>query len=386
MRAHRLIPLFLSLGVMAAWAGCGSDDSSGVPTTATTTSGSGGSTSTTTSATTGTTVASTSSGGTDSKLGLDCQEDSDCGDGGRCITPTENDPVIGGGPAGGYCTKDCETDSDCDGGTCLSFDGVSECFLDCEIGPALEFLDDPLDENKCHGREDVRCTPITGAGDVCIPTCGSDQQCPNGRVCDPRFRVCVDSGAENTGDPNGGPCDPNASEPTCAGTCVNFTSGVTMCSNSCVLGGDVDAYDCGGLTEGLCVFRPSDNGPGDYGFCSPACKQHDECNNPDWWCFGIGGVSDGLVDNGFCFGATACPNGNECTGDDVCTDTKYGPFCLDTIYPLGSAAPDPTGSGGGGAGGSGAGGGGMGGSGGSGGGSTSGAGGAGGAGGGAGGS
>lgn len=377
MRAPRAIALLFSLGALSAWMGCGGDDeTSGTVPTSSSTSGAGGATSaTSTSVTTGTTVASTTSGGGESKLGLECQDDSDCGEAGRCILPTDNDEVLGGGPAGGYCTKDCESDSDCDGGSCLTFGSTSECFLDCVIGPSLSFLDDELDANKCHGREDVRCTPVTG--EVCVPTCGSDQQCPNGRVCDPRFRVCVDSASASTGKENGDACDPNASTPECAGTCVNFSSGETMCSNACVLGGEIDAYDCGGLTGGLCVFRPTDNGAGDYGFCSPACLQHDECQNPDWWCFGIEGVSGGLVDNGFCFGATPCPNGDECdpAAGDVCTDTKYGAFCLDPAFPLGTAAPDPTGSGGGG----GAGGGGTGGAGGSG---TGGAGGAGGAGGG----
>jgi hypothetical protein len=147
MRAHRTMVLLLSLGAFSAWMGCGGDDETGpTPTTTSTTTGAGGATSTSSTAvTTGTTVTSTSSGGGASKLGLECQDDTDCGDGGRCILAGDTDEILLGGPAGGYCTKDCESDSDCDGGSCLANGSTSECFLDCTIGPELSFLDDELD-------------------------------------------------------------------------------------------------------------------------------------------------------------------------------------------------------------------------------------------------
>src|SRR5262249_40796628 len=114
----------------------------------------------------------------------------------------------------------------------------------------------------------------------------------------------------------------------------------------------------------------SGNGAGDYGFCAPACTAQDECQNPEFWCFPVGGLTGMGVDNGFCFGATACPHGDsDCAQEQgtVCTQTKYGPECLNPLFPRGGAAPADAGTdgsggtGGGGTGGGGTGGGGTGG-------------------------
>lgn len=339
---HRTAVLVIGAGVIASatFYGCGDDEGTG---------GSGGSepTSTTKAVTTVTkaavsvTQATTGSGPT-VFVGRTCSTDGECGPAGRCILPSADDPVFGGGPANGYCTQACTDASECpNNGLCIE----EECLLGCEIGPELEFLDDELSEDKCHGREDVRCVDLTD-GPACMPTCGEDSQCPAGRVCDPRISVCVVD--PNTGDPNGGACDPEADPPDCAGVCVNFDSGVTMCSNRCVLGGELDGSDCGGIDQGLCVFRPGGYGAGDQGFCSPACSVQTDCNNPTWWCF-----SNDFAPNGFCFSATACPGGQaDCMPEDVCTQTQHGPFCLDPAIPLGEG-----GAGGGGGGGVGGGGG-----------------------------
>lgn len=328
------------IGAFVVAAGCGDDGA--------TTGAGGGTTTSSTSTTAGVTVTSGSGGGS-SYVGLACDADSTCGPGGKCIKSTDDDPRLGGGPAGGYCTISCSTDDECDGGLCLMDNGVGECFLGCDYGtPAFDFIDTPLEETKCHGREDLRCQPL---GDsmtpVCLPTCGQDSQC-DGRSCDPRYVVCVND--PNTGFDRGAKCDPMAADPECAGVCVNFSDGPTMCSNRCVLGGTLDGDDCGGLDAGLCVFRPTTSGIGDYGFCTPSCTQHDDCQNPDFWCF-----DNTFSAKGYCFVATACPGGQaDCVGADneVCTDTKYGPFCLDP-YPLGSAGTGGGGTGGGGTGGAG---------------------------------
>jgi hypothetical protein len=135
----------------------------------------------------------------------------------------------------------------------------------------------------------------------------------------------------------GDACD--VMNPMCEGTCFTFTTNETMCSSYCAFGGDIiDATDCGGLDKGLCLFAPSGNGAGDFGVCAEACKAHDECQVPAFWCFGINGLTGSLVDNGWCIGEPTCTTQADCM-NGTCTDTKFGKFCLDAQWPLGTATP-----------------------------------------------
>ena len=177
MSIHRVYWLVAGAALLANFGGC-SDDAEP--------QGAGGGTTTAVSSSTASSSvvvasSSSSSGGMKTKLGSACSADADCGDDLRCITPSSTSPVLGGGAVNGYCTKDCLTESDCPGfgSVCLTPDGGGngECYLGCAIGPELSFIDDMLDSNKCHGREDVRCTR-TNAGEYCLPTCGDDSQCP----------------------------------------------------------------------------------------------------------------------------------------------------------------------------------------------------------------
>ena len=145
--------------VAAGFMGCGDDENTG-------TGGSGGGTaSSSSSSVVSSSASSSSSGGGTSMLGLACTMDSQCGDGGRCLLPSADSPVLGGGAVNGYCTKDCVADTDCQLGRCLlpQGGGSGECFLECQTGPELMFINDPLDPTKCHGREDLRCTPLMAA-------------------------------------------------------------------------------------------------------------------------------------------------------------------------------------------------------------------------------
>jgi hypothetical protein len=350
---HRSAWLMVSSAALltATFWGCGDDTtgSGGTGGEATTNTTVG----TTATKTTGVTVGSTSTGNMVEYVGLECSSDATCGPMGKCILPTANDPIIGdGGPANGYCTIACMASDECPGnGICfVAEEGQEgECFLGCSIGPDLGSLDEELDEDKCHGREDVRCQDYGDTGQACIPTCGSDSQCPAGRVCDPRLAICVDT--PNTGEDIGFKCEFMADPTECAGVCVSFGDPITMCSNRCVLGGALEGDDCGGLSRGICAFSPSGYGAGDAGFCSPACNFHSDCQNPDFWCFDVG-----LPDNGYCFGGeTDCPNGQaDCEAGFECMQTAFGPKCLDELFPL----DEGTGGGGGGTGGGGTGGGG----------------------------
>ncbi|WP_437752276.1 hypothetical protein [Sorangium sp. So ce1389] len=216
--------------------------------------------------------------------------------------------------------------------------------LTCTIGPALKYLNDPLDPAKCNGREDVRCATINLNANVCLPTCGDDTQCPPGRACDPRSAVCVDRAS--AGKPTGAPCDPAAKALECAGVCAPFDDEEGICSRRCVLGGEyapAPTSECGGPENGYCIYRTTTaNGAGDEGVCAPACASQDDCPAPAHWCIALQGLTGERVENGYCLSTEACPGGQaDCRNElDSCTPTKFGPFCLPPSFPLGGAAPE----------------------------------------------
>lgn len=361
--------ILLFIGVAAAVGqlagGCGGGDNT-TGTTATSTTGTGGKTTTSShvassSSSMDASSAATGTGGSGdgSGVGNVCGSDADCTltPGLRCSAADKVDKVFGGGPANGYCTKDCKTDMDCPtDSSCVGDGTTNECVLSCTWGmPALMFINDMLDPTKCFGREDVRCVNGTAIG-LCIPTCGGDSDCPKGKHCDPRNTVCVDT--ITAGDPEGTKCDSMAMTPTCSGTCLSTGMGnPSECSQHCTIGGDIMGNDCGGLQNGICAYSPMGTGVGDEALCTPACTKQADCQNPDWWCFGFKGISDQPGIPGWCFDkslATPCPKGDsDCMQvfglDTKCAMTAYGPLCLQPAYPVNGAG----GSGAGGSGGAG---------------------------------
>lgn len=372
MLDRRLGFVFVGLGLAmgSAAVGCG-DDNTG---TGGSSQGGSGGTTTTSSSSSGPSSSSSGpttgpGGGAASFVGRPCTGDASCGseEGARCITTAMDTPEFAqfwdgeeanvGGPAGGYCTKDCMTTQDCPAdAVCLGDDTGGFCVLTCTEGPSLEMAGanafDPIPANKCHGREDLTCIAVMG-GAVCMPNCGSDTEC-GGRQCDYRSNVCAD--AANTGDPIGsGPCLPDddmtaTDEDTCQGICLSFQSDddppPRICSKFCTLGGSINSdQDCGGAQEGLCAFANSTAGLGDLAFCTGSCAAHDTCNYTDgFFCFDIGLL--GQLGVGYCFGTTDCPNGqSDCDAEEICTDTTFGPVCLEEdpsnagepLFPLGMA-------------------------------------------------
>ena len=321
----------------AGGGGNGGAGGAGGATTAST--GTAGATAGTTSVTTASVTTSSTTTGNPLVLGLPCASDADCGQGGQCLTVQGNSAVLGGGPAGGYCSKDCETDSDCPGidGWCLiGSSGGGECFLGCIHGePELQTVSDPLDPGKCHGREDLRCQFVEGSGgEVCLPTCGSDAHC-SGRFCDPRLEVCVD--VPNEGKPLGEGCDPDGAGTECAGVCIPIATGdgvvVGLCSSPCAMGGDVyDAFECGGPGYGICLYSPAGSGVGDLGYCTEVCGEQDHCAAPDFFCFNVG-----LPEYGVCIISNPCLSDADCEfPGSACVDTPLGQYCMSPEYPLGN--------------------------------------------------
>jgi hypothetical protein len=253
------------------------------------------------------------------------------------VTSAANDPAFFyGGPAGGYCTRDCEGDIDCGGGACLPGGEGSKCLLRCERGkPPLMAVDDALDPIKCHGRPDLACKAVGGA-EACVPTCGSDEQCA-GRACDPKTSVCVDE--PSTGLPVNAPCDP--ADDQCAGKCIAIVEPYAFCSQPCAMGGDIArSFDCGGIDAGLCLYSVSNTGVGDDAYCTGSCQTHEDCQQPDvLFCFDF--LSAGTNGKGYCIDVVAeCTTpGASCTGPNdwpssICTKTANGKLkCLDPTYP-----------------------------------------------------
>lgn len=175
-------------------------------------------------------------------------------------------------------------------------------------------------------------------------------------MCDLRTRVCTDAGRDGLA-LGAGPCvpdDPDTAEDEdgCAGFCLTFVDENDeptshMCSANCSLGGPLDStLNCGGPEEGFCLFGQTfsvgDSQLGDYGYCTGACAQHDDCNYQEGlFCFDL---SLAGLDGRGCLAPVACPLGNECGAGEGCIETAFGPVCLqvdgngEPTIPLGEAA------------------------------------------------
>ena len=274
-------------------------------------------------------------------LGEPCNDDEACGAGLVCLRADADDPFLGGGPAGGMCTRACDEDADCPGeaSRCLAPGPGGKCYRGCVRGePPLTAIDDPLDPTKCNGRADRMCAPLPSGGGVCLPTCGKDEQCPPGRSCDARRSVCVVTPTQ--GLPSASPCDPDADVVPCAGRCTKLGSSAgAFCSEPCSFGGPLDGDDCGGLGEGLCLFVVAPAGPGDQAMCAKACSSHDDCVQSELlFCFDFSKSGS----SGYCADLAAacdavgqpCPPGPGVWPGSVCSATVGGALvCLDPTFP-----------------------------------------------------
>ncbi len=344
----------------------------------------GGGTGSSSSSSSSSTTTSGNEGGS-SVIGQACTDDVDCygvSVAGRCAKPTNDEPFLSsfyqgglvvGGPGNGYCTKECTTDEECPAdSSCRS----EICVRNCEYGAPEGGPYDELSADKCHGRDDVICVPIQGGAALCIPMCGSDEDCGPDRGCDLRAGVCVDDPRQ--GLPLGaGPCEEEDDETphdedACRGFCLPFETdqdeAVHLCSALCSWGGDLEtSQNCGGAAQGLCAYQSRTligdtevvSQLGDAAFCTGSCADHGGCNFAEgFFCFDVG-----LLDTlgvGYCFSAAPCPSGvSDCDTDEACTATASGPVCLEVddqdelTLPLGAAAPTSGAGGGGGSGGSG---------------------------------
>lgn len=113
-----------------------------------------------------------------SVVGQPCESDSEC-DGGFCLTEEFN-----GFPLG-YCSAECQDDLDCGGETCLIDQSTPVCVKGCRT------------TGDC--RDAYECIDLGGnrSTDVCFPACTTNSQCTAPQECiteaeDPNLGFCIE--------------------------------------------------------------------------------------------------------------------------------------------------------------------------------------------------
>lgn len=234
-------------------------------------------------------------------VGARCASDGDCAGGATCLRAEGNDYLGAGGPAGGYCTFSCTTEAD----DCPARDPESFC---APLGPdasgycirTCQSQDPVAGEAKCLNRNDVACISVAADGvelfngqrqpGYCRPLCGSDAECPAGRVCHAQGHICTD--AQIGGAPIGASCTLDSE---CSGySCEDRDSeGIGVCTATCVLGSlsgcgygrEPSSRDAACLTPVVAQGRFSE-GVGDLGLCRELCDVAADCEQAGegWAC------------------------------------------------------------------------------------------------------
>lgn len=232
-------------------------------------------------------------------IGASCASDAECAGGGTCLRADGNGYLGAGGPAGGYCTFSCSREAD----DCATHDEQSFC---APIGPeeagycirTCLSQDPEPGEAKCLNRTDVVCVSVAADGyelfngqrqaGYCRPLCGSDEDCPAGRVCHAQGHICTDGQIE--GAPIGAACSLDSD---CSGyACEDRNDeGIGVCTATCVLGSlsgcgyghDVSERGAACLTPLVAANRFSE-GVGDVGLCREVCDVAEDCQQAGWVC------------------------------------------------------------------------------------------------------
>jgi hypothetical protein len=233
---------------------------------------------------------STPSDGSGGIVGASCRSNADCSGGATCLAAESNGWLGQGGPAGGYCTFSCVDTPDC-----AAHDPWSRCV---PLGPndglycirTCLSQDAEPGEAKCLNRPDLACVSTAADGvelisadrqpGYCAPRCGSNDECPLGRVCHRQGGVCTD--LPSPGAPVGSSC---ALTTDCDGRmCEDRVDGVGVCTARCVLGSlsgcgygaTSSSRDVGCVTPLVSAGRFSE-GPGDLGLCQELCDVDADC-------------------------------------------------------------------------------------------------------------
>jgi hypothetical protein len=145
-------------------------------------------------------------------------------------------------------------------------------------------------EAKCLNRANLVCVSAAADGveplaagrqaGYCAPRCGSDSECPMGRVCHRQGGICTD--VRSPGAPTGSSC---TLDTNCDGkACESRIDGVGVCTAECVLGAlagcgyasDEPQRKAACITPLVAAGRFSE-GPGDLGLCRELCDVDSDC-------------------------------------------------------------------------------------------------------------
>lgn len=231
----------------------------------------------------------------DGLVGARCESDQDCARGGVCFTAAGDLAFDEGGAAGGYCTFECADTAECAAidpkSLCAAWGppGARFCIRTCET------KDPAAGEDKCLNRPDVVCRSIVYDGaeefsperqrGVCEPRCGSDADCPQGRVCHRQGGICTTG--QITGAPPGSRC---TLDTDCDGReCIDRDeNNVGTCTALCTLGSlsgcgfarDAEERGAACLAP-LISSGPFSEGVGDFGVCQQLCEVDADCSRAD---------------------------------------------------------------------------------------------------------
>lgn len=155
---------------------------------------------------------------------------------------------------------------------------------------------DPLfSESKCLNRADLTCWSSAAIGQeafsnerqggVCLPSCGSDADCPN-RFCDLVTGLCQD--VAPSGAAIGEPCTDDTE--CIGGLCLTFGNGAAVCSAECTYGSGGCGYSAESTSRDAVCALPflrnalASEGLGDLGLCIEVCDVGSDCTLPNSVC------------------------------------------------------------------------------------------------------
>jgi hypothetical protein len=221
-------------------------------------------------------------------VGAICADDDDCAGGLICFDISDGLGI--GGPAGGYCTRPCNSATQCeqvdDRSACGTLAGQNLCIRLCDAGEL------GAGEVKCLGRDDLTCVSLTALGDtpprdqpnlgICGPRCQSDAAC-GGLNCDLASGFC--SIFESQRLPIGSACTSGAE---CeGGICFALSAQAQrVCSAFCTLGAPGCGFDGSeSRADAGCVIPQVPNeSPGDRGLCLELCDSPADCSQTGSLC------------------------------------------------------------------------------------------------------
>lgn len=232
--------------------------------------------------------------GTRPLVGRQCTEDAQCGAGLSCFEAASNE-FFGGGPAGGYCTVQCASTAEC-----TAIDPLTQCEAGLCLRTCRSMDPTSVAENKCLSRHDVVCqsaaylsieefTGLRQPG-LCLPQCGSDQDCGGGRFCDLARGVCAST--RPSGAAVGERCEVDGD--CLGGRCLTDGPDERFCTSPCVFGQPVGCGEGAAVSpRNVACLAPvirgfvSSEGIGDVGFCLEVCDVDADCAQAatrDWVC------------------------------------------------------------------------------------------------------